>query len=168
MLRRNFWYFPLLLLVCAFWTACGSSSSDGASSSNPSAPTPGPSADLASELVFCVDETNRYRTSVNRPPLGRSGTLETYAAAGAQQDGVAHVAHQHFTTTNGGGIALAENEIPWWGSSSVHTVIQQGLAVMWAEGPSGGHYQNIVGPYTQLGCGIFVNGSEITVVQDFR
>jgi hypothetical protein len=47
-------------------------------------------------------------------------------------------------------------------------VIQQGLAMMWAEGPGGGHYENMRGSYTQLGCGVFVNGNEITVVQDFH
>jgi hypothetical protein len=28
--------------------------------------------------------------------------------------------------------------------------------------------ENMRGPYTQLGCGVFVNGTEITVVQNFR
>ncbi len=44
----------------------------------------------------------------------------------------------------------------------------QGLAGMWAEGPGGGHYENMRGPYTEVGCGVFVNGVDITVVQDFR
>jgi hypothetical protein len=83
--------------------------------------------------------------------------------------GLARVGHQHFRSTNGGGIASAENEVPWWTSyNSVHGVVQQGLALMWAEGPGGGHYENMRGPFTQLGCGAFVNGNEVTVVQDFR
>ena len=32
----------------------------------------------------------------------------------------------------------------------------------------GGHYDNIAGPYTQVGSGVFVNGNEVTVVQAFR
>jgi hypothetical protein len=43
------------------------------------------------------------------------------------------------------------------------------MDALWAEGPSGGHYQNIVGPYTQVGCGIYIlNGSEVHVTTDFR
>ena len=144
----------------------------GGSSSNPSAPTPSnpvqPSGNLEAELTFCVNETNGYRATQGLSALTRSSALETYAAAGAQEDGLAHAPHQHFRSTNGGGLARAENEIPWWSATSVHAVIQQGLAMMWAEGPGGGHYENMRGPYTQLGCGVFVNGNEITVVQNFR
>ena len=140
--------------------------------SNPVAPTPSNpglgSSTLEAELTFCVNETNRYRATQGLSALARSGALEAYAAAGAQEDGLAHAPHQHFRSTNGGGLARAENEIPWWSATSVHAVIQQGLAMMWAEGPGGGHYENMRGPYTQLGCGVFVNGNEITVVQNFR
>jgi len=115
-----------------------------------------------------VAETNRYRAALRLPALTQSSALETYAVAGAREDGLSHVAHQHFRSTNGGGMAYAENEIPWWASTSVHSVIQEGLGMMWAEGPGGGHYENMRGPYTQLGCGVFVNGNEITVVQDYR
>jgi hypothetical protein len=49
---------------------------------------------------------------------------------------------------------------------------------MWAEGPGGGHYENMIGDYASLGCGVFIathpglrpgaqDGDEITVVQDF-
>jgi hypothetical protein len=109
----------------------------------------------------CNREGGDLRESLDRRP----GT----AAAGAREDGLDHVGHQHFRSTNGGGIASAENELPWWPSNyAVHGVIQQGLALMWAEGPEGGHYENMRGRYSQLGCGVFVNGNEITVVQDFR
>ena len=147
----------------------------GCSSSNPVGPTSdggsiggGTSSTYDSELSFCVSETNRYRATLGLPALSRSGNLETYAAAGAREDGLAHVAHQHFRSTNGGGVARAENEIPWWTGTSVRTVMQQGLAGMWAEGPGGGHYENMRGPYTLVGCGVFVNGMEITVVQDLQ
>ena len=39
---------------------------------------------------------------------------------------------------------------------------------MWKQGEGGTHYRNLVGNYTELGCGIFVNGDEVTVVQAFR
>jgi uncharacterized protein YkwD len=150
----------------------------GCSSGSPLAPTSTPpgegsisggaSTNFDAELALCVSETNRYRATLGLSELSRSGTLEAYAAAGAREDGLAHAPHQHFRSTNGGGTALAENEIPWWPGTSVRTVIQQGLAMMWGEGPGGGHFENMRGPFTQLGCGVFVNGTEITVVQNFR
>ena len=154
----------VVVVTTALTAAC--SSSNGSSSGDPLAPSN--PTNFESELTFCVTETNRYRTTLGLSPLTRSRSLEAYAAAGAQEDGLAHVAHQHFRSTNGGGVAFAENEIPWWSSGSVQAVTQQGLAMMWAEGPGGGHYENMRGPYSQLGCGVFVNGGEITVVQDFR
>ena len=123
---------------------------------------------MQAELIFCVAETNRYRATLGRAPLTRSSALEAYAAVGAREDGLTgQPAHQHFKRTNGGGVARAENEM--WGSNlPVHTLLVRGLANMWAEGPGGGHYENMRGPYTELGCGVFVSGVEITIVQDFR
>ena len=137
---------------------------------NPTLPAPA-SERYAAEVTFCVDQTNEYRASAGRPALARSAALESYAAAAAGSDGRARVAHQYFERTNGGGIARAENLVPWWPLSSfvdVRNVVRQGLAKMWREGPSGVHYQNIVGAYSQIGCGVLVNGDEVTVVQAFR
>ena len=68
-------------------------------------------------------------------------------------------------------ISFAENEIPRWPldyAGSVTATIKKGIADMWAEGPGGGHYENMKGDYTELGCGIYVDGSSVTVVQDYR
>jgi hypothetical protein len=68
-------------------------------------------------------------------------------------------------------MAVAENELPWWPLGrfrTVQDVMRQGIAEMWAEGPGGGHYENLKGPYTEMGCGVFIQNGEITVVQDFR
>jgi hypothetical protein len=35
-------------------------------------------------------------------------------------------------------------------------------------GTWGGHHENMRGPYSEIGCGVFVNGNEVTVVQAFR
>ena len=40
--------------------------------------------------------------------------------------------------------------------------------MMWAEGRGGGHYDNLAGGYTQVGCGVFVQADRVTVVQAFR
>lgn len=123
------------------------------------------------DLEYCVARTNEYRAQVGKPPLGRSMDLEAYAATGAMVDGTAHMPHQHFKATQGGGIAFAENEIPWWPLGqfgNVHAIIEGGLAQMWAEGPGGGHYENMTGAYSHLGCGIYAHGDEITVTQDYN
>ena len=96
-----------------------------------------------------------------------------WAAEGAKHDHGVRRAHDHFNTRRfpGSFSALAENELPWWhleGGGSVRTVIREGIASMWAEGPGGGHYENLVGKYTEMGCGIWIEGDAITVVQDFR
>jgi uncharacterized protein YkwD len=161
MLRR-----ALALLLLSGLSACGGGGAGYSPASSPS-PTPSPSGDLK----VCADTINQYRASVGRPALSRSAALENYAAAAAQHDGTSHVGHRYFSSTNGGGVASAENELPWWSLLQFHTVngvITTGLNFMWQEGPGGGHYQNMVGSFSQVGCGVFVNGDEVTVVQAFR
>ena len=162
------------LAFSLFAAGCNSNSSggDATNGSNPGGPSGNPPTSATSaDLAFCVTETNRYRNSIGLSNLVESAELESFAATGAEVDGRAQTAHKHFTATNGGGIALAENEIPWWPLGTYHTVqeiMRQGLAQMWGEGPSGGHYQNLTGPYTQVGCGVFIDGGQVTVVQDLR
>jgi cysteine-rich secretory family protein len=120
------------------------------------------------DLMMCVDETNRYRASVGLRPLTRSATLEEFATRAAAVDGIAHVAHDHFAATNGAGISRAETEILWWQGFSVRGVIQRGLAQMWQVGPGGEHYDIMAGDFSEIGCGIAINGAEVTVTQDFR
>jgi len=130
-----------------------------------------PADGYTAELQRCVELTNRYRAAAGLAPLARSARLETYAARAAASDGRSHAAHAYFDRTEGGGIALAENVIPWWPLSrygSVRGVIERGLAGMWNEGPGGSHYRNMTGGYSQVGCGIFVGRGEVTVVQAFR
>jgi uncharacterized protein YkwD len=123
------------------------------------------------ELQRCVDLVNQYRATIRGTPLKRSGTLEAFAAKAAANDGLAHVGHQYFRRTRGGGVSLAENSIPWWPLASadgVRGALEQGLQMMWDEGPSGGHYRNMVARRSEIGCGIFVNRGEVTIVQEFR
>jgi uncharacterized protein YkwD len=138
-------------------------------------PPPGrrPRAGAPAELAFCVEETNRYRALKKRPPLTRSDELDAYSAAGARMDHAARRPHHHFNTVEFKGTFrnFAENELPWWHldpEGSVRDVIRAGLASMWAEGPGGGHYDNSVGPFTEMGCGLWIEGDAITVVQNFR
>jgi len=156
----------------------GAGGSGGAAGSDAgSGPDTGPDAAAGDpDLQFCIDEINRYRAMLSKPPYTRSSVLDTFAAAGAKMDGTAHSPHKHFMTTGGGGVAFAENEIPWWplaSYGSIREIIRKGLASMWAEGPGSGsahgHYTNMSSSmYTTAGCGVYVNGGEVTATQDFK
>jgi uncharacterized protein YkwD len=127
---------------------------------------------LADSAAFCVEEVNRFRATVGAPALTRSSRIDAFSTDAAHVDGEAHEAHSYFRMTNGGnGTARAENVIPWWKAAqygSVRTVVRQGLAMMWAEGPGGSHYENMKGNYTEMGCGVFISNGEVTVSQDFH
>jgi len=126
----------------------------------------------SAEVGLCVEEANRYRAAAKLRPLQRSEALEAYASAAARNDGLAHVAHQYAHQTNlGNGASRAENAILWWSLryyGSVPQIIKRGLSDMWEQGQGGVHYRNLTGNYTESGCGVFVNGDEVTVVQAFR
>jgi hypothetical protein len=147
----------------------GSSSVDASGGADTSPPPPDAATD---DLQHCVDVLNGYRAKVGRPPLARASDLEAYAAVGAKSDSETGEPHGHFMSTDGGGIAWAENEVPGWplvDYGSVRDVIDEGTKMMWDEGPGGGHYENIVGDYTQVGCGTYLTpGGDVWITQDFR
>jgi hypothetical protein len=157
----------LMLLVGAF-SACTNTTSPG----TPSTTTPPAIAATAADLAFCVTETNRYRGMVARPALQQSVVIEIYAAAAARNDGTTHTPSGHTAVSNGGnGLVTAENEIQWQpfgAGSTVQGVMRTGLATFWNEGPNGVHYRNIVGAFTEMGCGVHIGNGEITIAQDFR
>ena len=125
-------------------------------------------ASLASDVSFCVAETNRLRASVGLPALAQSPALEEFATAAAEHDHNVRTAHQWFGLTQGGGVSRSEIETLWWKNQAVRDVIKGGLGQMWRQGPGGTHYDIISGSFTETGCGIYVNGSEVTVAQEFR
>jgi uncharacterized protein YkwD len=144
---------------------------------NPTAPkatvdAAGDHGSFGSELAFCIDETNRLRATIGKLPLSRSAMLDGYAAIAARDDAASGVAHTHSRATNfGNGTSRAENEVLRWSLAYFHTVraiVERGLREMWKEGRGGGHYDNMTGNYRKIGCGIFVRGDDVTVVQEFR
>jgi hypothetical protein len=137
----------------------------------PSGPSPAnlQNGGTAADLAFCASETNRYRAMAGRPALTESPSVEAFAAAAAQADSQTGIPHSYYYTHAQG--FAAENEALDWSLAqlrSVHNGIAQAINSFWSEGSGGGHYENLVGPYTQLGCGLFVSGPLITIVQDFR
>lgn len=124
------------------------------------------------DLERCISETNRYRATLSLPPLVRNAALEEYAAVGARYDAGLNSAHAHFKAYANYQLTDAENEIPGWSLTQYKTVsaiIDAGLKMMWGEGPGGGHYENIKGSHTKLGCGCFTTSANgVWVVQDFK
>lgn len=147
----------MMALFVAIEAACGIVTA-------PSQPNPPAPADLS----FCVDQTNTLRATVGLPPLARSAELDSFAAAAASYDATAGGAHTYFKQTNGSGISRAEIELLWWHNYTVRQTIDQGLGEMWQGGPGSEHYDILTGSYSQIGCGIFVSGSDVSVAQDFR
>lgn len=150
----------VLLALAAGSAGCGSSPS--------LTPTAIAAPASAADLEFCASEINRYRSSLGRPALVRSASLEANAEAAAEYDATVRVPHAYFSTDRRLQSVTAETAILWWTGFDVRSVIRKGLAQMWASGPATAHYDVLVGAFTQVGCGVFVNGSEVTVVQDFR
>lgn len=159
-----------LLLACL--VAC-----DSGSAATGDAPAGSGSGPNAAAKSFCVSETNRYRAMNSKPALTESAQLEAYADTGAMVDFTSSP-HDHFSSTNGGGIAFAENECPQQGNwqytegQDLNMVVGACIAAFYSEGPgtdysTHGHYINMMGPYATLGCGIYYTGGKITIVQDY-
>jgi len=129
----------------------------------------GPSgAATEADVAFCVSEVNRYRVLAGMIALSRSAALDSFATESAEMDGKASQPHQHFSATGGAGISSAETELLRWRGASVHAIIEKGLSMMWQQGPGGEHYDIIAGPYSEIGCGIYIGASGVTVAQDYR
>jgi len=163
-------YAALVLSLCL--TSCGGGRGAGNQGTSPDptpTPTPTPVTVTAADLTYCVSVMNTYRATVGRPPLAQDPKLEQIATRAAQQDYLAQSPHQHFIQTGGEGYSQGENE---FGTSlshygSAHGALDFGIGLFWAEGPSGGHYQNIVN-FTRAGCGYYRDGDTIYVAADFR
>jgi len=148
---------------------CGFSSSPASPSASASS---GDGTHYTSELSFCAEEVNRLRESAGKSSLVRSDALEEYAATAVQADALAGKPHTYALSTNFGNLtARAENEALFWPLSSlksVRAVVEKSLAKMWQEGPGGEHHDIMVGNYRQIGCGVFVQGDQVAVLEAFR
>lgn len=130
-------------------------------------------AAYAAEKQVCLDTINAYRATLGLMPVVRSASLEAFADQGARYDSELGKAHAHFGAFSKGAVPSdAENAIPGWPLKSYKTVakvVGEGAKMMWAEGPGGGHYENIKGSHTAVGCGIYVNpAGGVWVIHDFK
>ncbi len=130
-------------------------------------------AAYAAEKKLCLDTINAFRAKVGLPPVAWSKSLEAFADQGARYDSERNVAHGHFSAFSKGAVPSdAENAVPGWPLKSYKTVsavVAKGAEMMWAEGPGGGHYENIRGSQTLVGCGIYVTpAGAVWVLHDFK
>lgn len=129
--------------------------------------------DRSDAQTYCVEKINSLRAREDLPPLDRSSELEDCATRAAVSDSQTGEPHGHFTETRGcGGTARAENETPGWSLDqfgSVENIIEKSADQMFAEGSGGGHYENITGDYSAVGCGIYVTDDrDVWVVQNYH
>jgi uncharacterized protein YkwD len=130
-------------------------------------------AAYAAEKKLCLDTINAYRASVGLKAVAWSASLEAFADQGARYDSERNAAHGHFSAFSKGAVPSdAENAIPGWPLKNYKTVakiVAEGAKQMWAEGPGGGHYENIKGSHTVVGCGIYVNpAGGVWIIHDFK
>ena len=113
----------------------------------------------------CVDGINAYRRSVGSPPLMRWSVAESCATSESQSDSGSGSAHGAFGRCG----EMAQDECPGW-NGPPGAMIGDCLKMMWAEGPGGGHYENMKNPsYQWVACGFYTlpDGS-VWAVQDFK
>ncbi len=112
----------------------------------------------------CVNAINTYRASVGKKALARWTDSETCASGEAKSDSSSGKAHGAFGTCT----EMAQDECPGW-PGPAGDMITDCLKAMWAEGPGGGHYENMKGDYTKVACGFYTlpNGN-VWAVQNFR
>ena len=122
----------------------------------------------AADLAFCASETNRYRASVGVGALAQAADLDAFALAAARSDHASGVGHDYFQA-NAIGLAAENMALRWPFGGNVRSLITAALAAFWAEGPGGAHHENMRDPrWRRVGCGIYIEGSQATLAQEFR
>ncbi|HEV8550390.1 MAG TPA: CAP domain-containing protein, partial [Polyangiaceae bacterium] len=130
----------------------------------PPPPAPAGANQVDAARARCLTRLNEYRARVGAAPLAARADAERCADSQAQSDAGSRTAHGAFGQCR----EIAQNECPAW-SGSLDEVVDRCLAMMFAEGPGGGHYVNITDRNARgVACGVFTgSGGEIWMVQDF-
>lgn len=140
----------------------------------PATPPPARPADPypSDPLVrYNVERVNSYRARKNLSPYLYDQKISDYAMAGSQQLSRDHNAHAHFKTLPQGqpgfGSKAAENQgdpngVPQLDPDKIKNgqkQIDTMLELMFAEGPGGGHYDNMMSSeLRRIGVGVFYSG----------
>jgi uncharacterized protein YkwD len=123
---------------------------------------------------------NHYRGLVGAPALVLDAQLNAFATQGSQELLQNHVPHGHFANASNAGTLFttdgfqgyaAENQGDpgGWPPGTIEAQIDQILAAMWAEGPGGGHYENMIrASLRRVGIGLVLDGNgELYFTNDF-
>jgi hypothetical protein len=116
----------------------------------------------------CVERTNELRASKGLAPIPRLASAESCADGQAKSDSESGDPHGSFDDCldQVQWSGAAQNECP--GYDSVEDALGSCLDAMWAEGPGGGHYDNMVGDATHTACGLYMTpDGDVWLVQDF-
>ena len=149
----------------------------------PMPPPPARPADPypADPLVrYNVERVNAYRARKNLPPYLYDQRISNFAMAGSQQLASDHHPHAHFQAEAQGapgfGSKAAENQgdpsgVPPLDADKVRNgqkQIDTMLELMFAEGPGGGHYDNMMSvELRRIGVGVFYSGGRLFLTNDF-
>jgi hypothetical protein len=111
----------------------------------------------------CLDTINQYRSSIGRSALTLKADAGACLDKQSADDGAVGGAHRNFGKCG----ESAQNECPGWGGDP--GTAQAGcLKMMWAEGPGGGHYENMANArYSQVACGYAQVGGKWWMIQNF-
>ena len=111
----------------------------------------------------CMDAINQYRSSIGRSALTLKADAGACLDKQSADDGAVGGAHRNFGKCG----ESAQDECPGWGGDPGSA--QAGcLKMMWAEGPGGGHYENMANPaYRQVACGYALVGGKWWMIQNF-
>jgi hypothetical protein len=119
--------------------------------------------------IRCVDRTNALRATKGLAPIPRLASAESCVDGQAKSDsesGKPHGAFDACLDQVEKWKGVAQNECP--GYRSVESALGGCLDAMWAEGPGGGHYDNMVGNSTHTACGFYTTPEgKVWMVQDF-
>ncbi|MBX3230520.1 MAG: CAP domain-containing protein [Labilithrix sp.] len=126
---------------------------------------PAVTATGSSDAEKCFKIVNEYRAQRGVPALERWSAGERCADGEAQSDAKSGKAHGAFPSCE----QLAQNECPAY-PGSLEEGLPECLADMWAEGPGGGHYENMASrKYTEVACGFHeLPNGDFWSVQNFR
>lgn len=145
----------------------------------PAPPSTQPSLET-SLAAYNLTRLNQFRAQHGAPALAEDGNLSVFARAGSVQLAQDHSPHAHFRAHVAGapgfGNHAGENQGDADGVASLHNdpvrngqlQIDRMLGQMMAEGPGGGHYDNIVDrTFRRVGFGLVTVAGKLFLTNDF-
>lgn len=119
----------------------------------------------ASIAEKCVNIINQYRATKGLDPYDRWDAQEDCSDGEAKSDSKSGKAHGAFQTCT----ETAQNECPNY-PGDLDENLPECLADMWAEGPGGGHYDNMTDTSrTKVACGVYeLSNGNFWAVQNFK